>query len=99
MLRLIAFSYALRHQLRGTDAEADLARLLTAEDCARLRTAQFKPAVLLLMIGEWLREMRERRLIEPVLMPAMEVPLGHLGVALGGCERPREHADPVSPTP
>ncbi len=85
--RLIAFSHALRHQLRGTDPSADLARLLPPEDCDRLACAQFKPAVVLQMMGEWLREMRERALIEPVLVPAMELPLHRLTETLGGCER------------
>ena len=70
--RLIAFVHALRHQLRGTDAAADLARLLPEADCARLRSVRFKPAVLLLMVGEWLQAQRLQ---------------GRLTEALGGCER------------
>ena len=85
--RLIAFVHALRHQLRDTDAERDFVRLLEPHECERVAQARYKPAVLLLMAGEWLRDMRERRLIQPVLIPAMEVPLGRLSEALGGCER------------
>ncbi|MDM0008236.1 bestrophin family ion channel [Variovorax sp. J22G73] len=85
--RLIAFVHALRHQLRGTDPAADLARLLSPEDCARLQPARFKPAVLLLMVGEWLRDRRLRGQLDPMLAQAMEVPLGRLTEALGGCER------------
>lgn len=85
--RLIAFVHALRHQLRGTDPAADLARLLSPEDCARLRPARFKPAMLLLMVGEWLRERRLQGQLDPMLAQAMEVPLGRLTEALGGCER------------
>lgn len=85
--RLIAFTHALRHQLRGTDCKADLSRLLEPHECERVAEAHFKPAVLLLMAGEWLRDMRERKLIQPVLIPAMEAPLNRLSVALGGCER------------
>ncbi|MBN8755515.1 MULTISPECIES: bestrophin family protein [Variovorax] len=85
--RLIAFVHALRHQLRGTDPSADLARLLPPEDCERLRTARFKPAVLLLMVGEWLRDQRKSGRLDPMLAQAMEVPLGRLTEALGGCER------------
>ncbi|MEJ8851074.1 bestrophin family protein [Variovorax rhizosphaerae] len=86
-VRLIAFVHALRHQLRGTDPSADLERLLSAEDRARLQAARFKPAMLLLMAGEWLRDRRQRGAIEPALVPAMETPLGRLTDALGGCER------------
>ncbi len=85
--RLIAFVHALRHQLRGSDPAADLARLLPPEDCARLQAARFKPAVLLLMVGEWLRDQRRQGRLNPMLAQAMEVPLGRLTEALGGCER------------
>ncbi len=86
-MRLIAFVHALRHQLRGTDASADLARLLPEQDRERLRTARFKPAMLLLMVGEWLREQRHHGRLDPTLAQAMEHPLGRLTEALGGCER------------
>jgi len=85
--RLIAFVHALRHQLRGTDPAADLVRLLPPQDCERLRTARFKPSLLLLMVSEWLRERREQQGLDPMLAQAMEVPLGRLTEALGGCER------------
>lgn len=86
-LRLIAFVHALRHQLRGTDPAADLARLLPPEDCARLQAVRFKPAVLLLMVGEWMRGQRQAGRLDPMLAQSMEVPLGRLTEALGGCER------------
>ena len=86
-MRLIAFVHALRHQLRGTDPSADLARLLPEEDRVRLRTTHFKPAVLLLMVGEWLRDQRQQGRLDPTLAQAMEHPLGRLTEALGGCER------------
>lgn len=85
--RLIAFVHALRHQLRGSDPTADLARLLAPEDCTRLQAARFKPAMLLLMVGEWLRDRRRQGRLDPMLAQAMEVPLGRLTEALGGCER------------
>jgi putative membrane protein len=85
--RLIAFVHALRHQLRGSDPTPDLARLLAPEDCARLQAARFKPAMLLLMVGEWLRDRRRQGQLDPMLAQAMEVPLGRLTEALGGCER------------
>ncbi len=84
---LAAFVHALRHQLRGTDAAAEMRRLLPAADCERRATARFKPAVLLLMAGEWLQARRSDGSLQPVLVPAMEAPLCKLGEALGGCER------------
>ena len=85
--RLIAFVHALRHQLRGTDALPDLARLLPAADRDRIAQARFKPAMLLLLAGEWLRERRLNGGLSPALVQAMEQPLGKLNEALGGCER------------
>ncbi len=84
---LIAFVHALRHQLRGSDAAADLARLLPAADAERLATARYKPAMLLLMAGEWLGERHREGGLSPALVQAMEQPLGKLTEALGGCER------------
>ena len=85
--RLIAFVHALRHQLRLTDPAADFARLLPADECRRLQAARYKPAMLLLMAGEWLRDRRQAGQLSPPLIQAMEVPLGRLTDALGGCER------------
>lgn len=85
--RLIAFVHALRHQLRGTDPTADFARLLDEADRARLVDARFRPAMLLLMIGEWIRDRRTTGALSDPLVPALEVPLGRLTEALGGCER------------
>jgi len=87
MGRLIAFVHALRHQLRGTDASADLERLLPPDDRVRVQAARFKPAIILLMAGEWLRDRRRAGQLAPDLAPAMEAPLGRLTDALGGCER------------
>lgn len=86
-LRLIAFVHALRHQLRHTDPQADLKRVLGDADVARLAGAHYKPAMLLLMCGEWLRERLRSGQLPPELAPAMEGPLGRLTDALGGCER------------
>lgn len=84
---LIAFTHALRHQLRGTDSTADLERLLSREDCARLQGLRYQPAMLIVMAGEWLREQRQRGALSDPLAQAMEEPMCRLGDALGGCER------------
>lgn len=86
-LRLVAFVHALRHQLRMTDPAADFERLLSADECRRLQVARYKPAMLLLMAGEWLRDRRQTGQLSPPLIQAMEQPLGRLTEALGGCER------------
>jgi putative membrane protein len=90
---LMAFVHALRHQLRGTDATDDLARLLPAGACARLAPARYKPAMLLLMAGEWIGARRADGTLQPALVPALEAPLNRLTQALGGCER--IHSTPI----
>ena len=85
--RLIAFVHALRHQLRGTDPDPDLQRWLSESECASLQGARYKPSAILLMAGEWLREQRQKGLLAAPLAQAMEVHMGHLSDALGGCER------------
>lgn len=84
---LIAFVHALRHQLRGTDAGADLARWLPAGQAAALAGARYKPAMILLQLGQWLQGLRRDGHLDPLLAQAMERPLGGLGDSLGGCER------------
>lgn len=84
---LTAFVHAVRHQLRNTDPSADFARLLSAEDNARLAHKRFKASTLLLMAGEWMRERRQAGHLEAPLAQAMEGHLSRLNEAHGGCER------------
>jgi len=87
---LIAFTHALRHQLRGTDATDSLRPLLqgcppgTAE---RVGAAHYKPAVLLLIAGEELAALRRQAKLEPILASTFEPGLAALSGVLGGCER------------
>jgi len=84
---LAAFVHALRHQLRDSDPDADMRRLLGPEACSQIAMARYKPAALLLMAGRWIRDRRCEGSLAPVMVPAMEVPMGRLSEALGGCER------------
>jgi len=85
--RLCAFVHALRHQLRGTDAWPDVAPFLDEADAARLKAARFKPAIVLLMAGEWVGERLRSGQLAPALAQPMEMSLSQLSTALGGCER------------
>jgi putative membrane protein len=85
--RLAAFTHALRHQLRQTDPRPDFQRLLTSVDCERLAAARYKPAVLLLMASEWLRDRYQVGGLNPIFVQTMDSHLGRLGEVLGGCER------------
>ncbi|MGH8447215.1 MAG: bestrophin family protein [Solimonas sp.] len=84
---LIAFVHALRHQLRGSSPDADLARLLPAAWLARLKDARHPPAVLVLLVGETLQTLLREKTLQPVLAPSLDHSLNRLNDALGGCER------------
>ncbi|GAB5100764.1 MULTISPECIES: bestrophin family ion channel [unclassified Caballeronia] len=81
------FAHALRHQLRGTDALADLASRLTPELHARVSTAQFKPGIILLWFGEWLAQRQRDGTIDGYALIAIDRNLNALSDVIGGCER------------
>lgn len=85
--RLIALAHALRHQLRGSDAAADLQRLLPPDEAQRALGAAYPAAALLQMAAEWVGEMLRHGRVAPALVPALEQPLAQIGAAVGGCER------------
>lgn len=83
----IAFVHALKHQLRDTAADADLARCLPPPWQARVQSARFKPAVILILLADVVRELRQNGQLSPMLAPAIDRHLSQLNEALGGCER------------
>ncbi|MNN09116.1 Bestrophin, RFP-TM, chloride channel [compost metagenome] len=73
--------------MRGSDAWPDVAPFLDQADAARLKAARFKPAIALLMAGEWVGERLRAGQLAPPLAQSMEMSLNQLSTALGGCER------------
>jgi putative membrane protein len=86
-LRLCAFAHVLRHQLRGTDARADLATFLPPEQAERVQRARHPAAMALLLADEWLGERLHQGEVAPPVVPAFSQALAQLSTALGGCER------------
>ena len=84
---LIAFSYALKHQLRQTDPLDDLKRLLPAPFVSSLQAARFKPVQLLVEMGRWLKEGQQEDRIDMSLLLAFDQNLNRLSAIVGGCER------------
>lgn len=88
VLLLIAFVHALRHQLRGLEAPAELAPLIEDEAArARVLSARFKPAVLLVEFSRELSAARRAGQIEPILAASFEPGIAALSTVLGACER------------
>ncbi len=82
-----ALPHALRHQLRHTDPQIDLAQRLPPALLERVLASRFRPMTLLLCASEWVRnEVREGRL-DGFAVLAFERNLNGLSDVIGGCER------------
>lgn len=84
---LIAFTYCLKHQLRKTDASEDIRFRLHEDLAKRLEDAHYKPVMLMLEMGAWIRQANEKELIDPICQAAMDQNLNKLSDIVGGCER------------
>ncbi|MBC8640118.1 hypothetical protein IAG25_25125 [Caballeronia sp. EK] len=82
-----ALAHALRHQLRGTDALSDLAPRLPSDLHARVAAAKYRPALILLWLGEWVAERRREGVLDGYAMLAIQHNLNALSDVIGGCER------------
>ncbi|SAL62358.1 Bestrophin, RFP-TM, chloride channel [Caballeronia cordobensis] len=82
-----ALAHALRHQLRGSDALIDLAPRLPPELHARVASAQFRPATIMLWLGEWVADRKRQGAIDGYALLAIEHNLNALSDVIGGCER------------
>lgn len=84
---LIAFTHALRHQLRRTDAAPDLARLLAPALAAAVGQATFRPVRLLLEMGRWVQGSPAGALPGSTAPLAFDHNLNALSDIVGSCER------------
>jgi putative membrane protein len=84
---LIAFVYALKHQLRQTDATEDLQRLLPAELSAAIGKTFFKPIILMQELGKWIQKAKQEGRIDSITVTAFDHNLNSLSNIVGGCER------------
>jgi putative membrane protein len=87
ILRTIGFASALRHQLRGSDASADLQALLPAAEARAFAAARCGTDWLLRRSGEdvgaWLRQGR----VDPPVAADMDQTLSALAAVAASCER------------
>ncbi|KVD65865.1 hypothetical protein WI87_31305 [Burkholderia ubonensis] len=84
---LIAFVYALKHQLRHTDPADDLTRVLGRARIDALSGKVYKPVALLDEIRGNLARMLARAPDAGTTRWMFDEQLNHLGNAVGGCER------------
>jgi putative membrane protein len=85
--RLIAFVYALTHQLRKTDPMPDLARYLDEQELNELRGMAYIPVALLDRLRLMLSKAARQRRGQEQLLWMLDAQVGELAAAVGGCER------------
>ncbi|PTN07489.1 putative membrane protein [Mangrovibacterium marinum] len=83
----IAYTYALKHQLRDTDAMPDLQRLLSADECRQLEAIRFKPVMLLKMLGHLIAQAGQNGHIDSITKMGIDRNIDRLSATVGGCER------------
>ena len=96
--RLIAFTHALRHHLRGSDAVAELQAYLAGEEWNALCQASNKPDFLIQRMAFDLRRCLAEQRIREYLLASVDVNLTSLAAVLAGCERIRNTPLPFSYT-
>ena len=84
---LIALVYALKHQLRKTDAGTDLRKYLDANTALELSDVRFKPVILMTKLAAMLKEARQKGEIDSIRLVAFDQNLDKLSDIIGGCER------------
>ena len=82
-----ALPHALRHQLRGSDPREDLAARLPVALFERVMASRYRPATLMLYLGEWVQRHAQIGAIEPLAVLAFDRNLNGLSDVIGGCER------------
>jgi len=83
----IAFSFALKHQLRGSSPQDDMLRLLPQERANDVLNTQSPANRLLLLMGEWLGTQRKEGKLSDITFSAVDANINVLSEILGGCER------------
>jgi len=84
---LSSFIFALKHQLRGTDPYEDLKDRLDGKKWETVLAAKYKPAVIMKLMADWVREAKEGGRIDSIQQARFDENLDKLSDIVGGCER------------
>ncbi|WP_197326640.1 bestrophin family protein [Ralstonia solanacearum] len=82
-----ALPHALRHQLRRTDPRDDLSARLPAPLFERVMASRYRPATLMLWLGEWVQQRSREGALDAWAVLAFDRNLNALSNVIGGCER------------
>ena len=84
---LIAFTYALKHQLRYTDSSADMEKWLPAKLAENLKTVKYKPVIIMKAMAQWVQTAKEEKKIDSIIQTSFDESFSKLSDIIGGCER------------
>lgn len=82
-----AFIFALKHQLRGTDAAEDLKERLNEDNLKIVSAAKYKPAVIMRLLAEWVQKAKDEGSIDTIQQARFDENFDKLSDIVGGCER------------
>ncbi|MGG7550027.1 bestrophin family protein [Chryseobacterium arthrosphaerae] len=82
-----AFVFALKHQLRGTDAYEDLQHRLNEDQLKTVAASKYKPAVIMKLLGEWVQKIKAEGSIDSIRQARFDENFDKLSDIVGGCER------------
>ncbi|WP_250254295.1 bestrophin family ion channel [Chryseobacterium sp. Marseille-Q3244] len=82
-----AFIFALKHQLRGTNAHEDLKERLNEDQLKIISAAKYKPAVIMRLLAEWVQSAKEEGSIDTIQQSRFDENFDKLSDIVGGCER------------
>jgi len=84
---VVAFVYALKHQLRGTDPAADLRGLLDGAAHARVAASRFRPVVIVHALREAFTARADAGQLADTRLWMLDARLDALVAMVSGCER------------
>lgn len=84
---LAAYVHAVRHQLRQSDNQSDLQRLLPPALLPQVADRRAPALQIMMWLADQLRQRRESGELTPILAAELDRSLSGLNEAFGGCER------------
>ncbi|GAE65791.1 putative membrane protein [Chryseobacterium indologenes] len=82
-----AFIFALKHQLRRTDAYEDLKNRLSEDHLKVVAASKYKPAVIMRLLAEWVQRVKNEGGIDSIQQARFDENFDKLSDIVGGCER------------
>ncbi|WP_447642790.1 MULTISPECIES: bestrophin family protein [Chitinophagaceae] len=84
---LNACTYALKHQLRGTDPQEDLRKRLNETQFKIVEQELYKPITITKFLGEWVQKARLGDKIDTIQQSRFDENIDKITDVIGGCER------------